>query len=115
MITKSEQKRLEDYFDVKFTNPWPGGYIVYQDNLFVVAVPEECTFGQVRNLLSHTVDRNMLARNIVAMMFWRWRAALKRYAQHTGSPEYKAIVSEIENQAHNDFTACYNAYYGKWD
>lgn len=113
MITESEQQYLERYFGIEFTNPWPGGYIAYQNNLFVVAIPEECTFGQVRNLLSHTVDRNTLARNIVAMMFWRWRVALKRYTQCTGSLEYKAIVSEIENQAHNDFTACYNAYYGK--
>ena len=60
-----------------------------------------------------------LARDIVAMLFWRWRSrvrmtnALDRLSMQ--DDRLRFLSTGKEKQAKNDFKAAYNAYYGKWD
>jgi hypothetical protein len=63
--------------------------------------------------------RDQLARNIVAMLFWRWRATLHTLTLYEQQAHKETDVPLLaygyETQAYNDFMAARNAYYDDWN
>ena len=62
-------------------------------------------------------EKNRLARNIVAMLWWRFKRFERRYMDGpSGLAEPYASMAQMEwLTARNAFTAAYNALNDKWD
>lgn len=119
-MTEEEIKRLERYFRVKIVEREHGGLVIDTGKAVCPTIPQHYTysFAVVRKNLCAIVDRNQLARDIVALLFWRWRATLHTltvYAQQARKEtDIPILATGHEAQAYNDFMAARNAYYGDW-